>query len=326
MSDSLGGGRLPIDTRRWTGQDAMVLMGLAALVALAFYEVVFLGRVFFFRDFAFFFYPKRVLAAEAVRNFAIPFWDSYGGCGTPLLGTLQAAVFYPPSLIYYVFPMPHSFMVFVVLHFFISGAGAYHLMRAWGARRIGAAFAAFAWAFSPAFVSTVDNVSFQTSLAWLPWCLAFTRRIHQGRGYGAFAWLAVCFAMAVLAGAPEPVIFTGLIIAAYTAWVFLRRAMSSGLARAAGPAVVTAAALLVGLVLSGVELAPFVYTLRHSARQEGLDIAQAGRWSARPSDVLLWFLPRFYLASDRGGIFWRSQYWLKTVYLASWCRYSLSGR
>ncbi len=307
----------PLDTRRWTGQDWIVIIGLGVLVSLAFYEVVYLGRVFFFRDFALFFYPKRVLAAEAIRQWRVPLWESYGGCGTPLLGSYQAAVFYPLSLIYYLLPMPRSFMVFCVAHFFISGAGAYYLMRAWGARRIGAAFAAFAWAFSPAFVSTVDNVSFQTSLAWLPWCLAFTKRIYQGRGAAGFVWLAVAFALAVLAGAPEPVIFAALTIAGYAVARLVGDWRARGLRAAVKPAALTAAALVVGVLLAGVEVGPFLAALRESPRQARLDVSEAGMWSAKPSDALLWFLPRFYLSADRGGIYWRSQFWLKSVYIGA---------
>jgi len=306
--------RLPIETKRYTGRDVLVLMGLAGLLALAFWEVVAQGRVFFFRDFALFFYPKRVIAAEAIRHWRIPFWESYGACGEPVLGTYQPAVFYPLSLLYYVFPMPQSFMWFVVLHFFISGAGAYYMMRAWGARRIAAAFASFAWAFSPVFIATLDYVSFMTSLAWLPWCLGFARRVTGGAGFGGFAWLSVSFALAVLAAAPEPVIFIAVVLGCYALWtaVFARRGHRRPAWARAG---LIFAAIAVGIVLAGVEFAPFIHTLGYSARQERIIEADAGMWSAAKSDALLLFLPRFYLFADRGGIYWRSQHWLKTVYI-----------
>jgi len=309
--------KLQIQTRRYTVADGLVFAGLAGLVALSFWEVVAHGRVFFFRDFALFFYPKRAVVAEAMRHFRIPFWDSVSACGEPVLGTYQTAVFYPPAIIYYLLPMPQSFMWFVVSHFLISGAGAYFMMRAWGARRIAAGFTAVAWAFSPAFVSTVDYVSFHTALSWLPWCLGFTRRIAVGASFRAFLGLAVTFAMAVLAAAPEPVIFTGAIVVGYAVWSAGAALLRRGPAKALRPLALTALALALAVVLSGVEVAPFLNTLRYSARQQPLIMEDAGMWSATPSDAVLTLLPRFYLFADRGGIYWRSQHWLKTVYLGA---------
>ncbi len=74
------------------------------------------------------------------------------------------------------------------------------------------------------------------------------------------------------------------------------------------------AALVLALLISGVEIAPLFHSLRWSARP-AQNITSARHWAARPSDALLWFLPRFYLFPDRGGIYWRSQQWLKTVYM-----------
>jgi hypothetical protein len=307
--------RLLASARRYTLADALVVAALAALVVAAFWEVIVQGRVFFFRDFAVFFYPKRHLVAEAVRNGRIPFWSSLNGCGEPVLGAYQPAVFYPLALIYYVFPMPASLMWFVLVHLVISGAGAYYMMRVWGARRPAAAFAAFAWAFSPVFVSIVDFVSFITSLAWLPWCLAFARRTAIGSSFRGFLWLSLSFAMAVLAAAPEPVIFIALILAAYAAWELVRAWRRRGLSRAWRRPALILAATFVGVAAAGVETVPFFHTLLYSGRQSKLPVNDAGAWAAAPGDSLLLLLPRFYLFTDRGGIYWRSQYWLKTVYL-----------
>jgi hypothetical protein len=304
-----------VQGRRWTGADVLVFSALAALVALEFWEVVAQGRVFFFRDFAFFFYPKRFIAAEAIRHWQIPFWNSYGACGEPVLGAYQSAVFYPPALIYYLLPMPQSLMWFVVLHFFLSGVGAYYVMRLWGARRPAATFAAFAWAFSPAFVGALDYISFLTALSWLPWCLAFARRITTGALRSGFLWLSISFAMAVLAAAPEPIVFIAALLAAYAVWEFVRSVRKAGLRRALPPPVLIAAAMAVGVAAAGVEVVPFLHTLYYSARQRPIMMEDAATWSAGTRDWIYLFLPRFYVFADRGGICWTSQHWLKTVYL-----------
>lgn len=303
--------------------DAIILVILAALVVILFHEALFGGKVFFFRDFSFFFYPKRHLVAERLREFDVPFWNSNAGCGEGVLGTYQVAAFYPPALIYYLLPLPWSFMWFVVLHFFIAGSGTYYMMRAFGARRAASAFAAIAWAFSPALVSTVDNVSFMNSLAWLPWCLFSARRLSLARRGGNFAGLTLSLAMAILAGGPEPVAFILAILIAYALVRCLAPASRPKGATSPGGffqrrswrvGALVLAAVAVAVLISGVEVAPLVHALRWSGRSEQ-SITSAGHWAAAPSDALLWLLPRFYLSPDRGGIYFRSQQWLKTVYM-----------
>jgi hypothetical protein len=151
----------------------------------------------------------------------------------------------------------------------------------------------------------------------MPWCLAFARRITNGAAASGFVWLSVALAMAFLAAAPEPVIFIVLLLAALAVWHGLGVWRARGFSAAWRPAAVILAAVAAAFLLSGVELVPFLYTLHYSARQETLLQSDASMWSARPSDALFTLLPRFYLFPDRGGIYWESQHWLKTVYLGA---------
>lgn len=309
--------RLRSLVRAYSSRDYLVLSALFACFLVAFWDVFFSGRVFFFRDFALFFYPRRSLVADALKNGVIPFWNPWSSCGEPLLGAYQSAVFYPPALLYYVLPLPASFTWFVSFHYLVSGAGAYHMMRVWGTRRPAAALTAFAWAFSPPFIGSLDQVSFQTSFAWLPWCVAFAGRISSGLFLRGYVGLSVSVAMAVLAGAPEPVIFIGAVIAAFAFWQVLFRRRTPLDARCTGAALMLGA-VATGVLVSGVELVPFLHALRFSTRQGALPALEAGKWSAAPADALILFLPRFNLFPDRGGIYWCGpQFWLKTVYLGA---------
>ena len=295
-------------------RDWLFLALLAALVVLFFRRVIFGGEVFFFRDFGLFFYPKRFLVAEAVRSFEIPFWESLSAGGQPVLGAYQGAVFYPLALIYYLFPMPQSFMFFVVAHFLVTGAGAYHMLRVWGASRLAAGAGALLWAFSPALVSIVDNVSFLASLAWLPWCLAFAERLLRGWSYRHFAGLVLSFAMSILAGAPEPVIFAAAAVVFLVAWRLAGAAVSRRPMHAPRAGHV-AAGFAVAVLLAGIALAPFFYHLQYSERAKPLTMSEAASWSMAPRDFGLWFLPRFHLYAERGGIYWAGQRWLKSGYM-----------
>lgn len=309
-----------LGTERGFGRSKYDWLFFAALAVVAvwfFREVLVYGNVFFFRDFGLFFYPKRFLIAQAARRFEIPYWENLTGGGGPVLGSYQGAVFYPISLVYYVLPMPWSFDLFIALHFIIAGAGTYYMLRAWETRRIAAAIGALAWAFTPSFVSIIDNVSFLTSLAWLPLCMGLAMRLLDGGGRRYFLGVAVAFAMCILAGAPEPVIFTAAFVGALTVWQLAAALLFGGARRTAARATAVIGGLAVGVLLSGVELGPFLTFLKYSDRGQGLSFKMAKLWPMTPVGVLNWFLPRFYLQPSRGGVFFPDQGWLKSLYVGA---------
>ena len=319
--------------RRAARWDAAVLLALALAAGLLFWQVTVGKHVFFFRDISLYFYPKRSLVVEAIRHFQIPYWTSMASCGEPVLGAYLSAVFYPLSAVYYVLPMPYSLAWFLVLHTVISGAGAYYMLRAWRVGRSGAAFGAFAWAFSPAFASVLVYASWYTSLAWLPWCLLFAKRITGGAMCRGFAWLSITFAMAVLAAQPEPVIFAAVVVVAYAAWDMAAKARKKLRPGWWRPAAVTVGALLTGALLAGVQLVPFVHTLSYSTRSGGLSADEATAWSSVPKNLVQTILPRFYTKRGLGGIHWAGQDWLASVYLgvlvvvlAAWTVFALRRR
>ena len=300
--------------RRW---DVAFVAALSLLVAACFHRVVFGGQVFFFRDYGLFFYPRRALAVDAARSLTVPLWESLSAGGQPVLAALQSAFFYPLALIYYLLPMPHSLMLFTVAHFVVAGLGMYYMLRVWGAGRPAAAFAGLAWAFAPPLVSIIDNLSFISSVSWLPWCVAFEKRLLDSGAGSAFVGLALTFALAILAGAPEPVVFTLVFLAALPAGRLVSAAREGRARPAARRAALALAAVALGILVSGVQLAPFLYLLANSHRGEGLSRQAAGAWSMAFRDVPVWVLPRFGLQFTQGGASMPQQAWLKSVYLSA---------
>ncbi len=288
----------------------MVVIG----VVLAFFRrVVFEGGVFFFRDFGLYFYPRRAFAAEAVRSLSIPLWESLSGGGQVFLAAYQNALFYPPALIYYLLPMPWSFTFFVVLHFALTGCGMYLLLRLWKLRRTSSLAGALLWTLSPPLVSVLDNVGFLTSIAWLPWCTLFAALLLRRRKYRDFAWLSVAFALAILAGAPEPVLFISLVLAVLAA-SHIWRLRGAGRKALRGLAAILAA-LAVGALMAGAALVPLVEHLPASKRASGVGAEEAAAWSLPPGNLVNTVLPARGLERGADGISWPGQSWLKSVYL-----------
>lgn len=146
--------------------------------------------------------PWRALLAETLRSGRLPFWDPYVFAGNPFLANSQAAILYPPNLLYAVLPVDSATTILILLHTFWAAFGAYMLARhsklqlgvpASLVAGVGFAFSGFAlvWAEFPTFMAV---------LCWLPWILLALTRLEGRLRSPALVGLALSVAMAALAG------------------------------------------------------------------------------------------------------------------------------
>jgi hypothetical protein len=68
------------------------------------------------------------------------------------------------------------------------------------------------------------------------------------------------------------------------------------------------------LLLSAIQLLPFVELWFHSIREKGISYQEATVWSFAPKDILLFFLPDAYGYFSDMKRYWVGQCWLKTLY------------
>ena len=68
------------------------------------------------------------------------------------------------------------------------------------------------------------------------------------------------------------------------------------------------------LVLSAIQLIPFLELLKNSIRGIGISYQEATIWSFAPKDILLFFLPDAYGYFADIKKYWLTQCWLKTFY------------
>lgn len=71
---------------------------------------------------------------------------------------------------------------------------------------------------------------------------------------------------------------------------------------------------IIFLLLSAVQIFPFVELLRHSIRWGGISYNEATIWSFSPKDILLFFIPDAYGYFLDPKKYWQTQCWLKTLY------------
>ena len=336
---------------------------LLALLVFAMFPQVILGiESFVARDFGFFAYPLAHFQQECFWRGELPFWNPYNNCGVPFLAQWNTMPLYPPSLIYLTLPLAWSLSFFCLLHLWFAGLGMFFLARRWtGLRRaevssafggvnvrpadgrlpnkeatatqagnnFAAAFAGVAFAFNGFTLNLLMWPSHMATFAWMPWVVLAAELAWRDGGRKLFL-AAMVGALQMLAGGPETILLTWLIVSALWLQQFVKGALASGTARTASGyqravleagAPPTRAAMLwrfpfvIALViaLSAAQLLPFLDLVAHAQRESGYTDL---RWSMPGFGLANFLVPMAFGSTHTEGIFFQhGQYWTSSYYL-----------
>jgi hypothetical protein len=282
-----------------------VLLLVAALFVAAFPGVIFGTSSFFRLDYGVIGFPALNHFVESVRSTKIPLWNPYSNCGAPFLAQWGTMCLYPGNVLLLLFPLPWALGVFSLAHLVLGAAGMCRLARHWTGDAVAAAFAAFAFVFNGAVLSSLIWPNYCVALAWMPWLVLVMQRTWRDGG----RWLPVAAligAMQMLVGVPELVLLTWVFIGGL--WLVDRKqAKSQPLWLISIPAVVL---LVTGL--SAAQLLPFFDLLDQSQRAGAF---HDPRW---PMPIWGWanfFVPLFhYFESTQGFNIQQGQIFLSSYY------------
>lgn len=238
----------------------------AAVVAVLFADVLFLGRLPYLRDVSTYYYPDYVFAASALRGGVWPLWNHTADAGAPFL------MAYPGDLLMLVvLGARRTLMLSPPLHVWLGMCGATLLARELGWRARGAWLSGAVYGLSGALLSSLNLFELAHGAAWSPLVVACTLRCLRRPSGRSAALLGVAAAILLSTLAGEVMVQTAM------AALVLTRALPSPRAwRALGAAAAVAAALGAPVVLGMRVL------LEGGARAAGFAAGQALKWSAHP--------------------------------------------
>lgn len=300
MSDTAANRSLPL----FTPWRFAVLLGI--LVFASFPQVVLGLQTFVARDYGFFAYPLAHFQRECFWHGEIPFWDPYNNCGVPFLAQWNTMALYPPALIYLMLPLPWSLSFFCLLHLWFGGVGMYFLARRWTGNELSGAFAGTAFSFSGLTLNLLMWPSHTATWGWMPWVVLAVESAWRQGGRKVFI-AAMAGALQMLAGGPEIIFFTWLLLLA----LWIQALISNEFPRRRFwyfPAVI-------GLViaLSAVQLFPFLHLAADSQRHAGY---ADFRWSMPGRGWTNFLLPMAFGTVRGEGIFFQNdQFWTSSYYL-----------
>jgi Bacterial membrane protein YfhO len=295
---------------------------LVVLVGCLFPAVLTGRAVFVFRDYGLFSYPAAWFQRDCFWRGELPLWNPYNNCGTPFLAQWNTMALYPGSLLYLLLPLPWSLGLFSLLHLFWAGLGMFFLAQHWlssagdaesgqGVSRtngLAAGVAGLGFAFNGLSLDFIMWPSHLATWAWLPWTIWLGYRAFQAGGRVLFV-AAMAGAMQMLAGGPETIILTWLVIG-------LLAITECTLRPGAAVKVCVRIVVLVTLVavLSAAQLLPFFELLKHSQRDSGFS-ANSHAWSMPPWGWANLLVPLFRTSPSASGVFMQNgQYWTSSYY------------
>src|SRR5581483_8433885 len=192
------------------------------------------------------------LAALDLLHLRLPWWNPYEGTGMPLLGEMQSAAFFPPTLLT---AFSGGQLYEHMLLELIAGISTYLLLRRFALARPAALAAAIAFALNGKFAWFAD--AGVNPVAFLPMVLLGLERAfaaaRDGRR-GGWRLLAFAGAMSAYAGFPEVAYIDTLMAIVWFGWrcgCLKRRALRAFVAKCALGAVggtLLAAPILVAMV------------------------------------------------------------------------------
>jgi hypothetical protein len=169
-------------------------------------------------------YALGVRAALDVLSGRLPLWNPYEGLGSPLLGEVQAAALFPPTLLLL---LPHGQLIEQTFLQIVAGLGTFLFLRRFGLGVTGALLGGLLFEFNGVFAWLRNAI--YNPVALLPWLFYVVESLLAatiaGRNWrqrgGTIVLGAIAAALALYAGFPEVVFYYCLPL---FGWLVLRGA------------------------------------------------------------------------------------------------------
>jgi len=335
---------------RSTDSLAGLILFFASL--LFFYDILGGGYLFTERDLGPYFIPPRFFWVESIKHGDFPLWNPYQFCGHPFYANPQHAILYPLNGLFFLLPFDTAFNVIIILHFFLGGLFTYLFLRDLKVNPSGALISGLIFMLGGYLLAVHSLLTILLSVIWTPLIVMFFRRAIDKPGFKNQIFAAIFITISFLGGGIEIVygnFFILLFMVIFSTKMGASREsplhsnspsppftnppqppFSRRPKRASGPEgkggikgglrpILTRFRSLIivsilFLLLSAIQLIPFLELFIHSIRGQGISYQEATVWSFAPKDVLLFFLPDAYGYFLDMKKYWVTQCWLKTLY------------
>jgi len=156
------------------------------------------------------FFWKYFLKNELLNNGTLPLWNPYNYCGTPFIANIQAGIFYPFTIIFFLFPLDKAYGLSVMLHLILGNIFMYIFLRKRGLSLSSSIFGVIIFML---FIGLWWNIllgwlPLVQSYIWIPLILHYYLRSFETKKY--YKHTALVLLIQFLGGYPQ--IFYGTLL------------------------------------------------------------------------------------------------------------------
>jgi len=246
-------------------------------VIIFFHPLIFTQQTLYFRDIQAIFYPMKYFLSQTLKSGSIPFWCPMYFCGAPFLSDIQTGVFYPPSLLFIMFPYPLSFNLYVVLHIFLCFCFVYLWGRGIDLSIPASIFLAIAYSYGGYVLSSINLLNNLTVIAWLPATLWAYQKALSQKSWIGYALTVFFLCLAILGGEPQLLMFSVIITFCFGLSLSLKK--GSHFVSLARHSLIFLTIVLSSLLLTIVQWGPTFFDYQNSVRLSGFNFQQATEFS-----------------------------------------------
>jgi hypothetical protein len=143
-----------------------------------------------------------------------PIWDPYLFGGFPAVGDPQAMLWYPPAAV--LSRVAGTWNAFVLLAYVLGAWFMHRLVLEWTGAQLPSLLAALTYVLGGFFVSHLVHASVIHTAAWAPLALLGAERLRRRPSGRGVALTAAAIGMGALAGHPQTLAYTLLVLVAWT--------------------------------------------------------------------------------------------------------------
>lgn len=204
-------------------------------------------------------YPWRHLSIESMKHGTLALWNPYVFMGTPHSGNMPAATFYPLNAVFFALPFLSAWVTYISVQPILSASFMYIYLKNKKLSVVSSLFGATVFAFCSFMMTRYEFGITGHTLMWLPLILLSIDKIFDSKQKRWFFVGLASTAFMFLAGYFQGMLYAGIIISAYTIYLYFER-------RKAKPVVATFFMLLLAFGIAAVGLAPFLAVITKSSR------------------------------------------------------------
>ncbi|MFA5780018.1 MAG: hypothetical protein WC947_07755 [Elusimicrobiota bacterium] len=223
------------------------------------------------------YYPSRFFFGNSLRIGEFPLWNNNMFLGFPIHAEGQGGFFYPPNILFAIFPQWIAYNYVFLMHLFLGGFFMYLFLKEIKLKKIPSLLSSFIFIFSGFFACHAEHMNLFNACIWIPLGFLFILKKQ-------YLHLSLIFALQLLTGFPQIAFYSGIIL---FFWQIFNTKKVIEIFK-------YFLSTILGILIAFCQVLPTIELIPHSIRSKGINPLDMFSWGYYPKDILLFFYPYIF--------------------------------